>query len=68
MGSLFDERWAAEYSGTDLAPSSSTNLVLPARCNPLGSLFDEHEAELLLSGVPEIDPVDWEAHTEYVQY
>ena len=32
------------------------------------SLFDAHELELMLSGVPEIDVRDWRLHTEYVGY
>eukprot|EP00041_Stephanoeca_diplocostata_P027050 m.739116 g.739116 ORF g.739116 m.739116 type:complete len:1120 (-) comp23102_c1_seq5:136-3495(-) len=35
---------------------------------PLLSLFDEFELELLISGIPEIDVRDWQAHCKYSGY
>lgn len=37
-------------------------------CSHLISIFNDHELELLISGLPDIDVADLRAHTEYHNY
>lgn len=41
------------------------NEIIPAE---LISIFNEHELELLISGLPDVDPDDWKNNTDYQNY
>jgi hypothetical protein len=54
--------WAKAFVSTSSVTSPPTP---PPHCRHLISIFNDHELELLISGLPDIDVDDLRANTEY---